>query len=68
MKMSYRDTLLDELENKLHMGLNNRPLTIAEQKMKQEILEHRLSLIDFPFKLLIETIDKYQEHKAKGTM
>lgn len=66
--MSYRNTLLDELENKLHIGLNNRPLTIEEQIVKQEILEHRLSLIDFPFKLLIETIDKYQEPRTGRTM
>jgi len=66
--MSYRNTLLDELENKLHIGLNNRPLTIEEQIVKQEILEHRLSLIDFPFKLLIETIGKYQEPRARRTM
>ncbi len=59
--MSYKDILLDELNNKLHLGLDDRPLSIEEQIIKQEIIHHRLSMIDFPFHLLIKTISQYQE-------
>jgi len=58
--MDYKETLLDELNNKLHLGFNNRLLSKAEQEEKRKIIEERLSWLELP-NLLVGAIAKHQE-------
>lgn len=62
--MTYKETLLDELNNKLHLGLDNRPLSIEEQEEKKRFIEDRLSWLEMP-SLLIKSIAEHQHPRNR---
>lgn len=60
--MDYKDFLIDELTNKLEIGLNGRLLSKDEIKEKKIIIEERLSYLSV-WDIFIPVVAQHQKSR-----